>query len=96
MALREQLPARSLPQRTFKFQRPNVWPGFLLSQEERQRIDRMMGCAMLDDTLCRRLVKDRDTAVMSAFELSIETQNWLCSMSVSTLDEMAQEIVLCS
>jgi hypothetical protein len=96
MALREQFAARSIPQRALKFQRPKVWQGFLLSNEERMRIDRMMGTAMLDEKLCHRLVKDRDTAVMSAFDLSSETQHWISNMSVSTLDEMAQEIVLCS
>jgi hypothetical protein len=96
MALREQFAARSVPQRTLKVQRPKVWQGFLLSYEERMRIDHMMGSAMLDDTLCRRLVKDRDTSLMSAFQLSAETQRWLCSIPANTLDELAQEIVLCS
>ncbi len=96
MALREQFVSRSAPQRAIKFQRPKVWQGFLLSYEERLRIDQMMGSAMLDDTLCRRLVKERDTALMSAFDLSAETQRWLCSIPASTLDEMAQEIVMCS
>lgn len=96
MALREQAFAHSFPHRVTKFQRPQVWQGFLLSYEEKQRIDRMMGSALLDETLCRRLVKDRDTAVMSAFELSAETQNWLRSIRASSLDEIAQAIVLCS
>jgi hypothetical protein len=96
MALREQIFAHSIPKRTSKFQRPKVWQGFLLSYDEKQRIDRMMGSAMLDETLCRRLVKDRDTAIMSAFDLSAETQRWLCSISASSLDEMAQAIVLFS
>lgn len=94
MALREQFVAHSIPQRSSKFQRPKVWQGFLLSHEEKQRIDQMMGSALLDETLCRRLVNDRDTSVMSAFQLSVETQRWLCSIPASTLDEMAQAIVL--
>jgi hypothetical protein len=96
MALREQFVAHSIPQRSSTFQRPKVWQGFLLSHEEKQRIDRMMGTALLDETLCRRLVKDRDTSVMSAFNLSADTQRWLCNISASTLDEMAQAIVLSS
>jgi hypothetical protein len=95
MALREQAFAHSIPQRASKFQRPNVWHGFLLTHDEKQRIDTMMGSALLDDKLCHRLVKDRDTSVMSAFNLSTETQRWLCSISASSLDEMAQAIVLC-
>lgn len=96
MALREQFAARSIPQRAHKAQRPKVWQGFLISYEERARIDHLMGSAMLDDTLCRRLVKDRDPALMSAFGLSAETQRWLCSIPANTLDELAQEIVLCA
>lgn len=96
MALREQFFAHSIPQRTSTFQRPKVWHGFLLSNDEKQRVDRMMGSALLDDKLCHRLVKDRDTSVMSAFDLSAETQHWLCNIRASSLDEMAQAIVLCS
>lgn len=96
MALREQFFAHSIPQRTATFQRPKVWHGFLLSTDEKQRIDRMMGSALLDDKLCHRLVKDRDTSVMSAFDLSAETQHWLCNIRASSLDEIAQAIVLCS
>jgi hypothetical protein len=94
MALREQYFAHSNPQRTSKSQRPSVWQGFLLNHEEKQRIDRMMGSALLDETLCRRLVRDRDTSVMSSFNLSAETQRWLCSIRATSLDEMAQAIVL--
>lgn len=96
MALREQYFAHSIPQRSSKFQRPSVWQGFLVTNDEKQRIDRMMGSALLDETLCHRLVKDRDTSIMSAFNLSTETQRWLCSIRASSLDEMAQAIVLCS
>jgi hypothetical protein len=96
MALREQMFAHSIPQRASRFHRPRVWQGFLLSHDEKQRIDHMMGSALLDDKLCHRLVKDRDTSIMSAFNLSSETQRWLCSIRASSLDEMAQAIVLCS
>ena len=96
MALREQYFAHGIPQRPSKSQRPTVWQGFLLNHDEKQRIDRMMGSALLDEKLCRRLVRDRDTSVMSAFNLSAETQRWLCSIRAESLDEMAQAIVLCS
>ena len=96
MALREQYFAPSFPQRSSKSQRQKVWQGFLLNHEEKQRIDRMMGSALLDEALCHRLIKDRDTSVMSAFNLSAETQRWLCSIRAASLDEMAQAIVLCS
>ena len=71
-----------------------VWPGFLLSTEEKRRIDRLMGSALLDDSLCDLLVNKRDTTVMSSFGLSLETQGWLSSIEAASLEELAQEIAL--
>ena len=67
MALREQLAARSVPQRALKFQRPKVWQGFLLTLEEKQRIDNLMCSALMDEALCYRLVHERDISLMASF-----------------------------
>ena len=72
----------------------DVWQGFLLNTDERRRIDRLMGNALLDETVCDLLVNKRDTSIMSSYGLSLETQNWLRSIKASSLEELAQEIAL--
>jgi len=71
-----------------------LWHGFLLNAEEKRRIDQLMGSALLDDTLCDRLVHQRDTTVMAQFGLSLDTQKWLRSIQATSLEELAQEIAL--
>ena len=71
-----------------------LWPGFLLNSDERHRIDRLMGSALLDESVCDLLVNKRDVSIMASFGLSLETQNWLRSINASSLEELAQEIAL--
>ena len=72
----------------------DLWHGFLLSVDEKRRIDQLMGSALLDDTLCELLVNQRDTSLMARFGLSLDTQKWLRSIPASSLEELAQEIAL--
>jgi hypothetical protein len=74
--------------------RGQVWRGYLLSQDEKRRINRLITSALLDEALCSRLVVDRDTNLMASFGLSLETQQWLCSISATSLEEFAAEITL--
>lgn len=74
--------------------RGQVWRGYLLSQDEKRRINRLLSSALLDDALCARLVIDRDASLMASFGLSLETQQWLCSISATTLEDFAAEITL--
>jgi hypothetical protein len=76
------------------YTRGEVWHGFLLSSDEKRRIDNLMGSALLDDCLCDLLVNKRDSSIMARFGLSRETQNWLRSIEASSLEELAQEIAL--
>ncbi len=84
---------RELQRSTRQF-KTQVWPGFLLSADEKNRIDRLMGSALLDDSLCDRLVNKRDASLMTSFGLSSETQNWLRAIKANSLEELAQEIAL--
>ena len=76
------------------FKHTEIWHGFLLSLEEKHRIDSLMGTALMDDTVCDLLVNQRDTSIMTSYGLSLETQNWLQSIDASSLEELAQEIAL--
>lgn len=81
-------------QRDTHYTRGSIWRGFLLSADEKRRIDRLMGTALLDDTLCDLLVNQRDVSIMASFGLSLETQDWLRSIQAGSLEELAQEIAL--
>ena len=74
--------------------RPSIWRGFLLSADEKRGIDRLMGSALMDDSMRDLLVNKRDLSLMASFGLSLETQNWLRSIKASSLEELAQEIAL--
>jgi hypothetical protein len=69
------------------------WWDYIRSKEERQRLDNLMGVALLDDEVCERLVSERDDALLAAFGLSEKTRNWLHDIQASSLDELAQAIV---
>ncbi|MBL8134648.1 MAG: hypothetical protein L6Q98_05370 [Anaerolineae bacterium] len=71
-----------------------VWRGYLIGQDEKRRINRMLTSALLDDALCARLVYDRDSSLLSSFGLSLETQQWLRGIQAESLEELAGEISL--
>mgnify|MGYP005842906253 CR=1 FL=1 len=69
------------------------WWEYVISKEERQRLDNLMGIALLDEDVCERLVNERDDSLLSAFGLSEKTRNWLRAIQANSLDELAQAIV---
>ncbi len=75
---------RQKPERT-------TWQGYLLSRDEQKRLNRLLAAALLDDTICHRLVYERDTALMSEFGLALDTQHWLCSIEADSLTALAAE-----
>lgn len=76
------------------FEGTGLWWEYVMSQEERQRLDNLMGIALLDADVRDRLVNQRDDSLLTAFGLSNETKNWLHAIQADTLVELAQEIVL--
>ncbi|MEP7292138.1 MAG: hypothetical protein ABI835_10155 [Chloroflexota bacterium] len=91
MVLRE---LQRASQREQQYTRSGIWRGFLLTADEKRGIDRLMGSALLDDSLRDQLVNKRDTSLMASFGLSRDTQNWLREIQASSLEELAQEIAL--
>jgi hypothetical protein len=70
-----------------------LWWEYVMSQEEKGRLDQLMGIALLDEEVCDRLVNQRDHSLFSAFGLSDETQKWLKTVKANSLVELAQAIV---
>ncbi|HEX3050085.1 MAG TPA: hypothetical protein VHP83_05470 [Aggregatilineaceae bacterium] len=71
----------------------DTWWEYVLSQEEKLRLDHLMGVALLDEDVCDRLVNKRDHSLLTAFGLSEETRNWLGTVKANSLIELAQAIV---
>jgi hypothetical protein len=69
------------------------WWAHMLSQDERRRLDNLMGAALLDHGVRERLLTERDDSLLAAFDLSEETQAWLRNIQANSLDELASAIV---
>jgi len=71
-----------------------TWWRHVLSQSERERLDNLIGLALLDNNICEQLVTKRDPALLSRFGLSEQAQKWLMGIQASTLKDLAQAIVV--
>jgi len=71
----------------------DAWWQYMLSKDERRRLDNLMGVALLDEEIRGRLVDQRDNTLMDAFGLSTETKSWLRTVKATSLVELAQAIV---
>ena len=69
------------------------WWHYILSKDEKKRLDHLLGAALLDDKVRQRLVNDRDSGLMDAFGLTEDTKRWLCAVDASSLTDLAQAIV---
>jgi hypothetical protein len=70
-----------------------AWWDYVLSKGEQQRLDNLMGLALMDQKIHDRLVYERDTSLLTAFGLCEETQVWLRQIPADSLVELAQAIV---
>lgn len=69
------------------------WWDYVLTKDERRRLDNLMGAALLDDSIRTRLLADRDASLFSRFGISEDTQFWLRNIQADSLTELAQAIV---
>ncbi|RMF77862.1 MAG: hypothetical protein D6737_16500 [Chloroflexi bacterium] len=69
------------------------WWQYMLSQDEKHRLDHLMGLALINDDVGQRLLEDCDGSLLDAFELSEETRHRLRSIKASSLVELAQALV---
>jgi hypothetical protein len=70
----------------------NAWWQHVLSQDERKRLDNLMGVALLDAEIGKQLLAGQDDTLFSAFGLSEETRQRLRSIQATTLVDFAQAI----
>lgn len=66
---------------------------FVLSRDEIQHLDRLLGTALVDDGIYRRLVLQRDETLFDEFELTDRMQMWLRNIPATSLNELAQAII---
>ncbi len=75
------------------FSGATAWWDYVLSKEEKHRLDNLLGIALLDGDFCDRLVNKRDETLLSEFGFSEETRTWLRKIKANTLHELAQAIM---
>jgi|SRR5579859_3396120 len=71
--------------------RENWWE-HVLSVSEGRKLDYLLGTALLDADLQRRLVEERDDALLKAFGLSDVTCQWLRTIKATSLADLGREI----
>ena len=65
----------------------------MLSAEEMHKIDKLLGAALVDQEVRRRLLRERDHDLLSEYKLTDETQAWLSTIQATSLMELARAIV---
>lgn len=71
----------------------DAWWDYVLTKDEEQRLDHLMGLALLDEAICKKLLIERDPALLKAFGISDDTQRWLRTIPATSLVEFAQAIL---
>ncbi len=77
----------------YGFKGGDNWWQYTLSQSERDRMDDLLGLALLDKDICEQLVVKRDVSLLEAFGLSEDTQQWFLHIKATTLKELAQGVL---
>ena len=67
--------------------------GSTLAAKDRQKLDRLIGTALLDDDVYCRLVCERDKAIFEEYQLSSRAQALLGAIHVSSLTELASYVM---
>lgn len=75
------------------FQGGQDWWDYVLSKDEQKRVDQLLGIALLDPTVCNRLVDERDESLLNAFELSEGTKQWFRKVNANTLYDLAEAVL---
>ena len=64
-----------------------------LSAEDKHQIDTLMGEAILDTEICRRLIDERDDMLFEDYQLSEHAKQILRESPANTLPDLAQSVV---
>lgn len=74
------------------FRGTSEWWDYILTRDEQTRVNQLLGMALLDESVQRRLVDERDESLMAAFNLSEPTRQWLRGLDAATLPDFAQAV----
>ena len=66
---------------------------YMPDDEETRRLDTLIGVALLDDEIRRRLITQRDEMLLITFGLSQDMRQWLMRIEAVSLEEFAQAIL---
>jgi len=66
---------------------------FDLSRDEATHFDKLLGSALVDDGIYRRLLYQRDETLYAEFELTDRMQVWLRNTPATSLNELAQAFI---
>jgi hypothetical protein len=70
----------------------STWWDHIRTRDEQQRLDSLMGVALLDADICERLLSGSDDSLMTAFGISEETQTRLRSAQATDLTDLAEAL----
>ena len=62
------------------------------SREDRKQLDLLLGLALLDEQLSRRLVSQRDDSFLASFGLSAGFRRWLLGIEAASLEDLVRAI----
>lgn len=69
------------------------WWSYIRGTDEKNRVDQLLGAALLQPDICQRLLFDRDEDLLNAFGLSEQMKEQLRKIKADTLSEFAKAIV---
>ena len=65
----------------------------MLTRQEKQRVDNLMGNALLDEGVRKRLLYNKDDTLLATYGLCEETRAIFRNIHATSLAELAQAIV---
>lgn len=74
----------------------DVWEAPALTQTEGEQLDHLVGLALLDPSVCDRLIVQHDPLLLDDLNLTDDTRQWLAAVRAGTLEELAQAILAAS
>jgi hypothetical protein len=74
------------------FKGRDAWWETIGNLEEQQKLDQLIGAALLSQEVCERLL-GHDEGLLLTFDLSEPTRRWLLDIQAGSLTEFAQAIV---
>ncbi len=71
--------------------RKTFWE-YVMRTDERQKLDQMLGIALLDPSFRDQLLHHRSDQLLQLFGLAPDTLDWLKTVQVNTLPELARAV----